>query len=181
MSLVSLRGATLMDTGPLVGWFDRSDQDHAHCRRFFSGHQGVLVSTWPVLTEVCHLVPPQVAPRFLEWIRLGGLQLQDLPATALEPIGGWMQQYGDLPMDLADASPPSISVISASTACLAATPSSMCSTSRADPGLPRATGRANPTGDQRLRPQSTDIEVPGRPCSLRASAWAGVSACSGPS
>jgi predicted nucleic acid-binding protein len=99
-----LRGATLVDTGPLVGWFDRSDQDHLRCVRFFSGHQGVLVSTWPVLTEVCHLVPPQVAPRFLEWARLGGVQLLDLPAAALETIGGWMQQYADLPMDLADAS-----------------------------------------------------------------------------
>lgn len=82
MSLANLRGATLVDTGPLVGWFDRSDQDHARCRRFFSDFQGVLVSTWPVLTEVCHLVPPQVAPRFLEWTRLGGLHLQDLPVAA---------------------------------------------------------------------------------------------------
>jgi len=104
MSFASLRGATLVDTGPLVGWFDRSDQDHARCRRFFSDFRGVLVSTWPVLTEVCHLVPPAVAPRFLEWIRLGGLQMQDLPTAALETIGGWMQQVGDLPMDLADAS-----------------------------------------------------------------------------
>ena len=103
MSPASLRGATLVDTGPLVAWFDRSDQDHGRCRRFFSDVQGVLVSTWPVLTEVCHLVPPPVAPRVLEWTRLGGLQLQDLPATALETIGGWMHQYADLPMDLADA------------------------------------------------------------------------------
>jgi predicted nucleic acid-binding protein len=103
MNPASLRGATLVDTGPLVAWFDRSDQDHDRCRRFFSAVQGVLVSTWPVLTEVCHLVPPPVAPRVLEWTRLGGLQLQDLPATALETIGGWMHPYADLPMDLADA------------------------------------------------------------------------------
>jgi predicted nucleic acid-binding protein len=32
------------------------------------------------------------------------VQLLDLPAAALETIGGWMQQYADLPMDLADAS-----------------------------------------------------------------------------
>lgn len=30
--------------------------------------------------------------------------LQDLPASALESLGAWMRQHGDLPMDLADAS-----------------------------------------------------------------------------
>jgi predicted nucleic acid-binding protein len=57
-----------------------------------------------VLTEVCHLVPADVAPRFLEWVQIGGLQLAELPAAALLSIGPWMRQYGDLPMDLADAS-----------------------------------------------------------------------------
>ena len=75
--MTTLRASTptLVDTGPLVAWFDGSDQDHARCRRFFSCHQGVLVSTWPVVTEVCHLVPTTIAPRFLEWIRLGGMAL----------------------------------------------------------------------------------------------------------
>ena len=83
MSRLNLRGATLVDTGPLVAWFARSDQDHRTCAAFFSARSGVLVSTGPVLTEVCHLVPPEVAPRFLEWIQLGGLLLQDLPPGAL--------------------------------------------------------------------------------------------------
>ena len=104
MSLASLRGATLVDTGPLVGWFDRSDQDHARCRRFFSDFRGVLVSTWPVLTEVCHLIPAEVALRFLSCVSLGGLNVAELSGSALELMASWMQQYGDLPMDLADAS-----------------------------------------------------------------------------
>jgi predicted nucleic acid-binding protein len=49
------RGATLLATGPLVAWFDRSDQDHEACAGFFQRYHGVFVSTWPVLTEVCHL------------------------------------------------------------------------------------------------------------------------------
>jgi predicted nucleic acid-binding protein len=60
MSSSSLRGATLLDTGPLVAWFDRSDQDHDTCVEFFQGHAGAFISTWPVLTEVCHLVPTDV-------------------------------------------------------------------------------------------------------------------------
>lgn len=57
----------------------------------FSAIRGAFVSTWPVLTEVCHLIPADVAPPFLE--------------SALELMATLMRQYGGLPMDLADASP----------------------------------------------------------------------------
>jgi len=67
-------------------------------------HSGALVSTWPVLTEVCHLIPADVAPRFLSWVSLGGLSVAELSGAALELMASWMRQYGDLPMDLADAS-----------------------------------------------------------------------------
>lgn len=62
------------------------------------------MSTWPVLTEVCHLIPADLAPRFLSWVSLGGLNLAELDGSALESMATWMRQYGDLPMDLADAS-----------------------------------------------------------------------------
>ncbi len=104
MSSSSFRGATLVDTGPLVAWFDRSDQDHGACATFFLEHTRPFVSTWPVLTEVCHLIPADVAPRFLSWVALGGLSVADLTGSALEVMASWMRQYGDLPMDLADAS-----------------------------------------------------------------------------
>jgi predicted nucleic acid-binding protein len=45
-----------------------------------------------------------VAPRFLSWVSLGGLSLAELGGSALELMATWMRQYGDLPMDLADAS-----------------------------------------------------------------------------
>ena len=51
----------LVDTGPLVAWFDRSDADHQRCAGFFSRATGPLISTWPVVTEVCHLVPTDLA------------------------------------------------------------------------------------------------------------------------
>ena len=104
MSSPSFRGATLVDTGPLVAWFDRSDQDNQACTSFFQEHSGAFVSTWPVLTEVCHLIPADVSPRFLEWVSLGGLSVAELSGSALELMASWMRQYKDLPMDLADAS-----------------------------------------------------------------------------
>jgi len=104
VSTFSFRGATLVDTGPLVAWFDRSDQDHQACASFFLEHTGAFVSTWPVLTEVCHLIPAAMAPRVLEWVSLGGLSIPELSGSALGLMASWMRQYGDLPMDLADAS-----------------------------------------------------------------------------
>lgn len=104
MSGPPLSQPTLVDTGPLVAWFDRSDADHGLCSRFFASASGPLLSTWPVVTEVCHLVPVDVAPRFLEWIQLGGLQLAELPPGALQAISACMLRDRDLPMDLADAS-----------------------------------------------------------------------------
>ena len=35
---------------------------------------------------------------------LGGLNVAELSGSALELMAGWMRQYGDLPLDLADAS-----------------------------------------------------------------------------
>jgi hypothetical protein len=104
VSSSSFRGATLVDTGPLVAWFDRGDQDHGACASFFQNHSGALVSTWPVLMEVCHLIPAEMAPRVLEWVSLGGMSVPELRGSALELMASWMRQYDDLPMDLADAS-----------------------------------------------------------------------------
>ncbi len=105
MSRSLLRGATLLDTGPLVAWFDRSDQDHGACAGFFQQDQGSFVSTWPVTTEVCRLIPADVAPRFLAWVSLGGLNLAELGGSALEWMATWMRQYGDLTNALACLEP----------------------------------------------------------------------------
>jgi len=89
MSSPGYRGATLLDTGPLVAWFDRGDQDHGVCAAFFQKHNGAFVSTWPVLTEVCHLIPANVAPRLLAWVSLGGLNVAELGESALALMAGW--------------------------------------------------------------------------------------------
>lgn len=76
----------LMDTGPLVAWLDRSDADHGLCSRFLAKSHGPLLFTWPVVSEVCHKVPSDVALRLLEWIQLGGLQQIEIPPAALQTI-----------------------------------------------------------------------------------------------
>ncbi|ABB58177.1 type II toxin-antitoxin system VapC family toxin [Synechococcus elongatus] len=94
----------LVDTGPLIAWFDRSDNFHDRCRSFFSSVDRPLLTTWPVLTEVCHLIPSYGVNRFMRWVALGGLEVQELGTTAITGIANLMERYSDIPMDLADAS-----------------------------------------------------------------------------
>ncbi len=93
----------LVDTGPLVAWLDRGDRDHARVEAFLGGFRGRLSTTWPVLTEVCHLIPGHLVPRFLRWATVG-LDLHELPVVAATEMAERIEKYRDLPMDLADAS-----------------------------------------------------------------------------
>lgn len=97
---------TLIDAGPLIGLFDRSDQYHFKALRFIEDYQGTLWTTWPVLTEVAHMLDfsTKVQLAFMEWIRRGGLQLVDLTQDHLERIIALSEKFQDVPMDLADAS-----------------------------------------------------------------------------
>jgi len=93
----------LLDTGPIVAWLDRSDAHHRAVQSFLDGYRGELITTWPVLTEACHLVPASAAPLLLRWIERGGATLVDIPLTSLRAMATRMDKYADLPMDLADA------------------------------------------------------------------------------
>ena len=94
----------LVDTGPLVAWLDKGDGDHARCAVFFAEYRGQLITTWPVLTEVCHLLPRHIVGRFMRWVAAGGVVVREMLPTAADDIAGLMEKYDDLPMDLADAS-----------------------------------------------------------------------------
>jgi uncharacterized protein len=94
----------LVDTGPLVAWFDGRDAHHHMLRAFMADFRGELVSTWPVLTEVCHLLPESSVPAFMRWVGSGGLTVADVPSSAIRGLADRMDKYADLPMDLADAS-----------------------------------------------------------------------------
>lgn len=94
----------LADTGPLAAWFNADDPDHAIAKAFFQSYRGVLLSTWPVITEVTHLLRPAAQVKFLAWVRAGGARIEDLAPPGLEGIERLIAKYADLPMDFADAS-----------------------------------------------------------------------------
>ncbi len=96
----------LIDVGPLIALFDKSDQYHDRAIDFIKGFKGFLWTTWPVITEVTHMLDFNTKAQigFLEWVRRGGLQLVDLDLMDLERIIVFCQKFNDVPLDLADAS-----------------------------------------------------------------------------
>lgn len=94
----------LIDTGPLVALFDRRDKAHPRVSQLLAGFRGELLTTWPVLTETCHLLPRHIVVPFTRIVPESNVRLHELPATALTDIAAMMEKYADLPMDLADAS-----------------------------------------------------------------------------
>jgi len=95
----------LVDSGPLIALFDRSDAHHERSRSFLRDNPSRLVTTLASVTEVLHLLNFSAAAQadFLHWISLGGLQLASIDPPDFPRLEALVQKYSDLPMDFADA------------------------------------------------------------------------------
>lgn len=99
----------LMDAGPLISLFDKSDP---HFQRYNdmllkSSVPLRLHSTWPCVVEASHILPPTYRMQMLKWVAIGGVQIFPFDATSLVDMTTWMMQYTESPrteMDFADAS-----------------------------------------------------------------------------
>ena len=98
--------STLIDAGPIIALFDRSDQHHKQVLSFMATFDGRLISTWPVLTEVCYMLDfnPETQIDFLDWVIEGGIDVHNLEPWQLNSIRDTLKTYSDLPADFADAS-----------------------------------------------------------------------------
>ena len=96
---------TLIDAGPIIALFDKSDQHHERVLNFMKTFDGKLVSTWPVLIEVCYMLDfnQETQLDFINWVIRGGIEVHNLEQWQLSSIRDTMNTYSDLPADLADA------------------------------------------------------------------------------
>ena len=96
----------LVDAGPLIALFDKDDKYHNLVIKFLKQFKGNLVTTWPVITEVTHLLSFNVNVQidFLEWLKREAITITNLENSHLDRIIQLSKKYSDVPMDLADSS-----------------------------------------------------------------------------
>lgn len=96
---------SLIDAGPLIALFDRDDIYHAKVKDFLKNYQGLLVTSWPVITEVLHMLDfdTRAQVNFLEWVARDAINLAPLTKEHISRIIELSLKYADLPMDFADA------------------------------------------------------------------------------
>jgi predicted nucleic acid-binding protein len=103
--LAALR-AWLLDTGPLVAYFDASEDDHEAVAARLDAFTGQLFTTSAVITEAMHFVSEDTrGPALLaEFVAQSGLQVLDFSDAAhLAEAARRMEKYRNVPMDYADA------------------------------------------------------------------------------
>lgn len=95
----------LVDTGPLVAYFNGQDQHHEWALEYFRLHPAPYLTCEAVLAEADHLlekanVPPNT---IFESIRSGALVIGFALAEHLTAVERLKLIYKDVPMSLADA------------------------------------------------------------------------------
>lgn len=95
----------LVDAGPLIALFDRSDDYHERMLKFMRRFEGRLFTSWAVITEVLHMLDfnTNVQMDFLKWLERGAVEIPDLNANHISRIIELTSKYNNVPMDFADA------------------------------------------------------------------------------
>lgn len=98
----------IADTGFWLALASSGDRHNQIAQDFLKKHQPQLITTWPVLTETCHLLLSRVGIKaqltFIESYRRRAFDVFEIAPDSRDQIMSLMEKYQALPMDLADAS-----------------------------------------------------------------------------
>jgi uncharacterized protein len=98
----------IADTGFWVALGNPKDDYHDLAMQRFKTLAEPLITTWPVMTEVCHLLLQRRGTdaqlKFITLYQQRVFTVFDIIDSHIERLNQLMQTYSDLPMDLADAS-----------------------------------------------------------------------------
>jgi hypothetical protein len=98
----------IADSGFWVALANRKDKHHDAAKERIRSLGEPLITTWPVVTETCHLLLARFGTRsqrtFVESFSSGAFDVFELERRHAPRISELMNKYADLPMDLADAS-----------------------------------------------------------------------------
>lgn len=98
----------IIDTGYFIALFSKTDQFYKKALRLRKEIENrKWVTTWPVLTEVSHLLASRGYSHFfshlLEMCEKGGIDLFTISISHIPRMVKLLEQYQKLPIDLADA------------------------------------------------------------------------------
>jgi len=98
----------IADTGFWLALANRKDNFHERAKSVLSELQEPLITTWPIVTETCHLLLNRMGSfaqvRFIKGLVTQSFHVFDIPESSHSRIIKLMERYQDLPMDFADAS-----------------------------------------------------------------------------
>lgn len=98
----------LADSGFWIAVANRKDKHHERAKKRLRSLDEPLITTWPVVTETCHLLLTRLGTRsqrtFVESFSAGAFDVFELERRHASRVSELMEKYADLPMDLADAS-----------------------------------------------------------------------------
>jgi predicted nucleic acid-binding protein len=102
-----LNEPVLVDTGPLVAYFNRRHAHHRRCATLLTELAPPLYTCWPVLTEACYRLAShggsRLAARLLDSCGEGFLAILPLNAIDAHAVAAFLVMYQDQNADLADA------------------------------------------------------------------------------
>ena len=95
----------LIDSGPLIALFDRSDKYHSASIEFIKQNKSQLITTIASITETLHLLDfsRDAQIDFLAWVNAGAVTIENITSGDFARIKELTIKYSDLPMDFADA------------------------------------------------------------------------------
>lgn len=95
----------IVDTGPLVAFFDRSERHHLWALERIDELEAPLLICEPVLTEASYLLGrfPRAQDTLLELLHNGALSVALRIEEHVPELRKLLQKYRDAPMSLADA------------------------------------------------------------------------------
>ncbi|WP_082760994.1 type II toxin-antitoxin system VapC family toxin [Leptospira alstonii] len=103
----------IIDTGPIIAFFNESDIYCNEIRSFLKNFKGRLFTTLAIVTEVSYLLSDnkKIQNSFIEWIKDGAITILSQDNEHFPLIHHYMEKYSDRPMDFADVSLVSLSEI----------------------------------------------------------------------
>lgn len=99
--------ALILDTGPLLAFLDRSDQDHVACRALLESTTERRIIPAPVLVEVDYWIharlQPSVLTALLDDIAAGAFAIESITPADHRRVRALVDQYTDTDIGYVDA------------------------------------------------------------------------------